>query len=144
MLLLPNLRAPALLVPVLLAPGWLWGAGEGVKQPVVTTDLLKIRRVTDVEVAPDGAFAVFAVQSIQTDPPPAAGGDPVYGYRSHLFYIDLNNEGLRFRPDWNFQSERDWMINIPLWAPLIVCMGLAAWGRSRSRGMPRSSHEANP
>jgi dipeptidyl aminopeptidase/acylaminoacyl peptidase len=49
-------------------------------------DLLKIRRVTQVEVAPSGSHAVFGVQSIETK---TVSGDPQY--RTHLFSIDLND-----------------------------------------------------
>ena len=66
------------------------GAGDG-RQPIVTTDLLKIRRVTEVAVAPDGSFAVYGVQSIQSDPPAGSNPDPVYHYRTHLFRVDLND-----------------------------------------------------
>src|SRR5579862_5197533 len=66
------------------------GAGDG-KQPIVTTDLLKIRRVTEVVVAPDGSCAVYGVQSIQSDPPAGSNADPAYSYRTHLFRVDLND-----------------------------------------------------
>src|SRR5258708_36110682 len=84
------------------------------KQPIVTTALLKIRRVMEVQVAPDGSFAVYSVQSVQTDPPAGSNPDPVYKYRAHLFSVDLNNasakpvqltfgdrrdSGLALRPD---------------------------------------------
>ena len=49
------------------------------------------------------------------------------------FYIDLNHEGLRFRPEWNFQSSRDWMINIPLWVPWVACLSCAGLGVTLAR-----------
>src|SRR5262249_36644506 len=61
------------------------------KQPIVTTDLLKIRRVAEVQVAPDGSFAIYSVQSIQTDPPVGSNPDPVYNYRTHVFSVELND-----------------------------------------------------
>ena len=74
------------------------GAG---KQPITGADVLKIRNVTSVAVASDGAFAVFGVQTIHTEPPqtappqstpPAdAKGEPAYKYRTHLWRIDLND-----------------------------------------------------
>ncbi|MHC4826047.1 MAG: S9 family peptidase [Planctomycetota bacterium] len=69
------------------------------QEPVVTTDLLRVRTVTSIDVAADGSKAVFAVRSINALPP-ADGADaadvetaPVYGYRSHLFLLDLLNAG---------------------------------------------------
>ncbi len=56
------------------------------KQPVTMADLLKIRRVTSVEVTPSGSHAIFGVQSIETK---TVSGDPQY--RAHLFSIDLND-----------------------------------------------------
>jgi len=74
------------------------GAG---KQPITGADVLKIRNVTSVAVASDGAFAVYGVQTIHTEPPqtappqstpPAdAKGEPAYKYRTHLWRIDLND-----------------------------------------------------
>src|SRR6185436_18619170 len=82
------MRIAAFLIPLILC-----GASEGTKSPIVTTDLLKIRRVTEVEVARDGSFAVYGVQQIHTEPPARPGPDaePAYSYRTHLFFIDLND-----------------------------------------------------
>ena len=74
-----------------LFPVCLFAASEGSKQPIVTTDLLKIRNVTDVKVAPDGSFAVYAVQSIYTEPATNAKAEPTYSYRTNLFYISLDD-----------------------------------------------------
>jgi dipeptidyl aminopeptidase/acylaminoacyl peptidase len=60
-------------------------------QPITITDLLKIRRVTSVEVARDGSFAVYGVQSIHTEPGTGPNAEPTYGYRTHLFSIDLRD-----------------------------------------------------
>jgi dipeptidyl aminopeptidase/acylaminoacyl peptidase len=65
----------------------LWSA----KQPIVETDLLKMQRVTEVRVTPDGAFAVYGVQSIHTGSPASPGGDPTYEYRVHLWISDLRD-----------------------------------------------------
>ncbi len=61
---------------------------------IVTTDLLRIRTVTSIDVAADGSKAVFGVRSI------AAAGEtedrpdqPAYAYRTHLYLLDL------FAPD---------------------------------------------
>ncbi|MCH6587153.1 MAG: hypothetical protein IH805_02405 [Proteobacteria bacterium] len=48
----------ATLLVVLAAPA---GAGD---QPVVTTDLLRLRTVTSIDVSVDGSKAVLAVRSI--------------------------------------------------------------------------------
>src|SRR5580700_8038109 len=78
-------------VTLLLLPAFVFGASEGSKQPIVTTDLLKIRRVTEVQVARDGSFAVYGVQSIHSEPATDSKVEPAYSYRTHLFYIDLND-----------------------------------------------------
>jgi dipeptidyl aminopeptidase/acylaminoacyl peptidase len=79
----------------LLLPVCLWAAGEGSKQPIVTTDLLKIRNVTEVKVAPDGSFAVYAVQSIHTEPAADPKSEPAYSYRTNLYFIDLNDRAAK-------------------------------------------------
>jgi dipeptidyl aminopeptidase/acylaminoacyl peptidase len=71
---------------ILMIPVWLLA-----KDPIVTTDMLKIRNVTDVKVAPDGTFAVYSVLSMHTEPAADGKGDPAYSYRTHLFYVDLND-----------------------------------------------------
>jgi dipeptidyl aminopeptidase/acylaminoacyl peptidase len=63
------------------------------KKPIVETDLLKVQRVTEVKVAPDGSLAVYGVQSIHTEPPATPGGDPVSSYRVNLWMIDLRDGG---------------------------------------------------
>lgn len=73
---------------IAIVPVLLYSATEGGKQPVTMTDLLKIRNVTDVEVARDGSFAVYAVRSIHTA---MKNGEPEYSYRSNLWFIDLND-----------------------------------------------------
>src|SRR5258706_2707662 len=83
-------------IAVFLVPAVLFGASEAKKIPIIITDLLKIRRVTEVEVAHDGSFAVYGVQEIHTDAPaagarPDPNAEPSYSYRTHLFYIDLND-----------------------------------------------------
>lgn len=71
------------------------------REPIVTTDLLRIRSVSSIDVVQrDGSRAVFAVKSIATLPADEArnsGSDsdaePSYAYRSHLFLLDLTNPG---------------------------------------------------
>lgn len=64
----------------------LWAA-EAVKQPITATDLLRIRRVTEVQISPDGAFAVYALESIHTGKDEK--GEPEYSYRTHLWRVDF-------------------------------------------------------
>jgi dipeptidyl aminopeptidase/acylaminoacyl peptidase len=66
-------------------------AGLFGKQPITEGDLLKIARVTEVEVAPDGSFAVYGVQTIHTEPGAKATDDPAYSYRVNLWSIDLRD-----------------------------------------------------
>jgi len=75
-------------------------------QPIVTSDLLRLRSVTAIDVAKDGGRAVFAVRSILTTPPgPSQDGaaatghpaQPTYKNQSHLFLLDLANEGVQPR-----------------------------------------------
>ena len=83
------LRHLAAVLPVvaLLPSAWLQA-----KEPIVATDLLRIQRVTEVEVAPTGSFAIYGVQSVHTEPPKGdAGGDPTYTYQTHLWMVDLRN-----------------------------------------------------
>jgi len=80
--------AVVLAVVALLPVTWLVA-----KEPIVATDLLRIQRITEVEVAPNGSFAIFGVQSIHTEPPKAegVGGDPTYSYQVHIWMLDLKN-----------------------------------------------------
>lgn len=78
-------RVQFLLTVAIALPAWC------AKQPIVETDLLKIGRVTEVQVTPEGASAVFAVQTIHTDPPTAANADPVYSYRTNIWMVDLRD-----------------------------------------------------
>lgn len=61
------------------------------KTPVTMTDLLKIRRVTSVDLAPDGSYAIYGVQSVPLEPGAGPTADPPAGYRTHLYYINLND-----------------------------------------------------
>ena len=67
-----------------------WGAPE----PIVTTDLLRLRIATSIDVAADGSKAVFAVRSIEALPPQEGDEDRAgYAYRSHLYQLDLRDPG---------------------------------------------------
>lgn len=55
---------------------------EGGTEPIVATDLLKLRQLGSVTVSPDGRLVVYTVQTIV---PPVAEEEGVYEYRTHLF-----------------------------------------------------------
>src|SRR6185503_17876840 len=81
-----------LVVSVFLLP---LARARGGTQPIVTSDLLRLRSVSSIDVARDGSRAVFAVRSIATLPPgdpTVADADPTYKYRSNLFLLDLAND----------------------------------------------------
>lgn len=47
-------------------------------------------------------------------------------------WIDVNTEGLRWRPGYTIHSPDDWRVLVPLWIPLGVAMAEAWWlGRKR-------------
>ena len=81
------------------------------KQPITETDLLKIQKVTEVRVTPDGAFAIYGVQSIHTDPPATPGGDPTYNYRVNLWMSDLRDPGAK-PVEITFGDRNDSMLEI--------------------------------
>lgn len=70
-------------------------------EPIVTGDLLRIQRVTSIDVSRTGDLAVAAVHSIETKPPAADehNGEhedsrplqPTYHQRSHLYLFDLTD-----------------------------------------------------
>ena len=53
------------------------------------------------------------------------------------FWVDGNTEGLRFAPEASFHGRGDWMVNVPLWMPLLGCLGLAAGARALTRRSER-------
>jgi hypothetical protein len=59
------------------------------------------------------------------------------------FYIAPNSEGLRFSPEWHFYGWGDWDINVPLWAPLLLCLVWAAdaWRGERMPGACRCGYQ---
>jgi dipeptidyl aminopeptidase/acylaminoacyl peptidase len=85
----------ARLASYLLASLCVLPALPAAKQPITETDLLKIQRVTEVRVTPDGALAVFGVRSIHTEPAAAPNEDPVYSYRVNLWMCDLRDPAAR-------------------------------------------------
>src|SRR6185312_8921209 len=57
-------------------------------EPVLATDLLRVKEIIDVSIARDGSFAIFSVRSIAE---PRAAGDekPGYAYEDHLWMVGL-------------------------------------------------------
>lgn len=53
--------------------------------------------------------------------------------RRESFWLAANAEGLRFRPEWRLSALDDWMVNVPLWAPLLVTAGVAVRGFTAPR-----------
>jgi dipeptidyl aminopeptidase/acylaminoacyl peptidase len=90
MVLLRSRRVPRILSALLSAIVVATPARAG--EPVVTTDLLRMRTVSAIAVARDGARAVIAVQSIATPPAPAEGASvrpPRPVNQAHLYLLDL-------------------------------------------------------
>lgn len=86
---------PAFLMLVLAAAMPSAPSARAGDEPVLTSDLLRIRTVADIDVSADGTRAVYAVRSIARTSP--AGKDdhgkptpPEYKYQSHLFLIALD------------------------------------------------------
>jgi hypothetical protein len=50
--------------------------------------------------------------------------------REKPFWVDLNTEGLRWRPEWR-RGPDSWSVTIPLWIPLGLCVAwcAASWRR---------------
>ena len=63
------------------------------KDPIIETDLLKIQHVTSVDVAADGSFASYVVESVRTEPASSEGAEPVQKYQSHLWMVGLRDGG---------------------------------------------------
>ncbi len=60
---------------------------------ITAADLLKLRTITDIEVARDGAFAVYAVESIYEQRDQEKVGTGKYEYRTHLWRVGLEDDG---------------------------------------------------
>lgn len=65
------------------------------KQPIVESDLLKIAKVTEVEVTPDGEAAIYGVLTIHTEQPATPKADPVYSYRTNLWMANLKDPSVK-------------------------------------------------
>jgi len=94
---------------ITLAALLLSGLASAQTQPIVTTDLLKIRQVTAIDIARDASKVVFAVRSIAAESNTGGRGGnggkgdddrdgqarPSYAYRSHLYMLDLTDPEAR-------------------------------------------------
>ncbi|HEX6546068.1 MAG TPA: hypothetical protein VF023_07165, partial [Bryobacteraceae bacterium] len=56
-------------------------------EPVLATDLLRVKEIIDVAIARDASFAIFSVRSIAE--PRSSGEDSRYTYEDHLWMVDL-------------------------------------------------------
>ena len=77
---------------VIVTAGCVASLASAGEEPIVTSDLLRIRTVSTIDVAPAGTKAVFAVRSIATETASAdqqPQAEPTYKYRSHLFLLNL-------------------------------------------------------
>ena len=61
------------------------------KQPITESDLLKIARVTEVQVTANGEMAVYGVQTIHVEPAATPTADPTYSYRVNLWSVALRD-----------------------------------------------------
>lgn len=63
--------------------------GQTAKTRITAADLLKIRQVSRVDVAANGAFAVYGVRSMFAET--GKDGETKYGYRTHLWKVGLSD-----------------------------------------------------
>jgi dipeptidyl aminopeptidase/acylaminoacyl peptidase len=88
--MMPRILIAFLTLAVLLAP-----RPAPAKEPIVTTDLLRLRTVGSIDVARDGSKAVFAVRSIGRVPAAGEAGDRTAPEKaalvnqSHLYLLNL-------------------------------------------------------
>ena len=61
------------------------------QQPITATDLLQLKQITEVDVAPNGAFAIYALQEIVDEGADKKGLEK-YDYRTHLWMMPLDDE----------------------------------------------------
>lgn len=88
--------------------GLVWAEAPS-RQPVTATDLLKIRRITGVQLAPDSSFAIYSLLSIHSSKDDK--GDESYAYRSHIWYVDLTHPASQPR-QLTFGDWRDFAITL--------------------------------
>ncbi len=80
--------------------------------PIVATDLLKIRQLGDVTVSPDGRRVAYTVKHITETP----AEDRPYAYRTHIYYVSgdgrdgprplTRGERSASQPDWHPDGDR--------------------------------------
>lgn len=58
--------------------------------PITATDLMNIRQVADVKIAPDGSFAVYTLRTIEPDGETPKGLEK-YAYRTRLWMVALDD-----------------------------------------------------
>lgn len=75
-------------------------------EPILATDLLKLKTMNQIDVSPDGSRAVFVVTSMGKDE------KEKYRYFSHMWVVDL--EKLSFPLQLTFGDRND---NSPTWSP---------------------------
>ncbi len=73
-------------------------SAEAPSRAITAADLLRIRTIPALDLAPDGSRAVFAVRSIHPEAPAAAADSPKPKYRTHLWLLDLADEAAEPRP----------------------------------------------
>ena len=79
--------------------------GEG-KKPIVTTDLMKIKTMGQIDISPDGKRVVFVVTSMDKN----EKGD--HRYNHHLWMLDLENQTSPRQLTFGERSDSS-----PVWAP---------------------------
>ena len=70
---------------------WSFDDDEQAGAPIVTTDLLRLRTVSDITVDAEGRRAVVAVRSIAAEND-ADDGPAAWAYRSHLYLLELDDD----------------------------------------------------
>jgi len=93
--MMKSTRACFALILIVLAAASTADAGD---QPIVVTDLLRMKSIASIDVSDDGTKAVYAVRSI-AEVEPAEFADEKgeykqaeYAYESHLFLLDLTEQ----------------------------------------------------
>jgi len=90
-------------------------AGNGF---VTVGDLLRMRTITEVVVAPDGSYAIYVVKSIHEKRDNKKNGKGEYEYRTHLWRININDDkaqpieltfGARTASDPAISSDGKWL-----------------------------------
>lgn len=56
---------------------------------------------------------------------------------TETFYVAVNSESMRFKPEFRVWSPSDWSLTIPLWMPLLLALAAAAWAWRPTTSGPR-------